>query len=64
MYGEMPEPLAVRCLFLLLKGSKLDTRKENTMLDWIVVWLVVFAGVYILQFMVIFFKEDDHSDKK
>jgi len=34
------------------------------MLDWIVVWLVVFAGVYILQFMVNFFKEDDHSDKK
>ncbi len=31
------------------------------MLDWIVVWLVVFAGVYILQFMVNFFKEDDDS---
>jgi hypothetical protein len=32
------------------------------MLDWIVVWLVVFAGVYILQFLVNFYKEEDDSD--
>jgi len=34
------------------------------MLDWIVVWLVVFAGVYILQFMVNFFNDDDDSENK
>ncbi len=31
------------------------------MLDWIVVWLVVFAGVYVFQFLVNFYKDDDDS---
>ena len=33
------------------------------MLDWIVVWLSVFAAVYIFQFMVNFFKDDDDSNQ-
>jgi hypothetical protein len=34
------------------------------MLDWIVVWLFVFAGVFLIQFMVNFYKDDDDSDKQ
>jgi len=34
------------------------------MLDWIVVWLSVFAGVFIIQFMVFFLKNDDDSNQK
>jgi hypothetical protein len=29
------------------------------MLDWILVWLCVFAGVYLIQFMVNFFDDDE-----
>ena len=29
------------------------------MLDWILVWLCVFAGVYLFQYMVNFFDDDD-----
>ena len=32
------------------------------MLDWIIVWLVVFMGVSIVQLMINFFQDNDDSN--